>query len=737
MNNKQIVQLIAGGNIKSVEEAWLEWLEQEPDAQAWVERAPALKAMADRGNSEEAVALATTATDNLRGVLDAKDMLAVASAFLLALKDCDPLRQTVAELYREVYADVPGLDELMSEAGVEGGRPPRRAIRTMDVCLQLEDGICLSHRHEDDAVRVESVDRDDWEIEVTDGKRSRVWGAVELADNFAPAHEDDFRMMARFDRPRLDDMLQNEPGAVVENILRSNGQEMNSDQIKRMLTPAFIPAKEWSKWWTRARQALRHSPHVKIEGRSPYYLTYDAKGTSLEKDVEARLKKIHTALKECALIEEYLRGCKLRKQEPQKELLGRVRERIEERARRTDKATGKVDLTPWLVAARIAEYMEAEAPDVEVVAALKSAEEPAKAILAVDAPAYWASACDALEKAHPDNLAEVLEELLPHAPVRVADHLAERLIELGRDKGFFQQLAERMLRDPVTFNEGVAWLWNGPEPEAARVEIPLVSVATRLLAALGEVQRSDEVSKERSRQIVANCRDVFTARKFERFEQMLDEIDAGLAMALRTQVGRLDNIGRTSDDLDRRIREKFPNLTAAATKQLPRWQRPDVLYVTEAGHARKHGELEHMVNVKMRENAIAIGRAAEHGDLSENSEYKFALEERDLLQARLAQMQDEMDKCVIYRPDEVPSDYVGIGCRVELEHTETGARQTITILGPWEADQDKRIYNYLTPLAQAILGTKVNDTTDVEYFTPPGTYRVVEVSNALTEMANA
>ena len=43
----------------------------------------------------------------------------------------------------------------------------------------------------------------------------------------------------------------------------------------------------------------------------------------------------------------------------------------------------------------------------------------------------------------------------------------------------------------------------------------------------------------------------------------------------------------------------------------------------------------------MRANAKAIGEAAAHGDLSENSEYRFALEERDLLRARLAQLQGQ------------------------------------------------------------------------------------------------
>jgi len=282
----------------------------------------------------------------------------------------------------------------------------------------------------------------------------------------------------------------------------------------------------------------------------------------------------------------------------------------------------------------------------------------------------------------------------------------------------------------VRLNEGLLWLWNGPGPETARVSIPLATILTRMLAALGEVQRGDRLTRERIRQITGNNRDVLKARRFERFRAMLEQIEPGVAAAMRTQIQRLDNLARTGDDLLKLIREQFPQLTVVEPR-LPRWLQEDALFATEAGYNKRHAELEELVNVKIRENAIAIGRAAELGDLSENSEYKFALEERDLLQARLAQMQKEMDLYRPLKPEDIPTDHAGVGCRVVLEHVVSGTRQEVTLLGPWEANQDKRIYNYRTPLAQSILGTRVGNTTQVEFFDPPGEYRVTEVHSAI------
>lgn len=730
MKTEQIVKLAASGNIKDVEEAWLKLLEMEFNADAWERRAEVLKALAERNNEAAAEALATTALESFSNAVEPADQLRPASAFLLALKNSDPLRTAVSELYRAAYADFEGLEALMSEAGVAGGRPARRALRTMEVCLALDEGVCLTHRHEDSAVRVEQVDRDSWMIDVTDGKRQQTLSAVELADNYAPADENDFSVMARFDPQRLTGLLQDDPGAVIESILRGNGREITSDELQRMLSPAFIPAKEWSKWWTRARSALRSNRQIQIEGRSPYYLKYDPTSLSLEQETEAALAKAHEPLRELALVEQYVKTAKAHNQEPDPELLQRVRRKMEERAQRHEGNGAAFELLPYLVAQRIAEIYAAEDADAAVIAALQRAPDPVESILAVTDASYWPAACKALEDSHPQDLVGALRRLLPHAPIRVADDLAQHLLDMGSTHETFQELADEIFREPVRLNEGLLWLWNGPGPQPARVSIPLATIMTRILAALGEVQRGDRLTRERIRQITGNNRDVLKARRFDRFRTMLDQIEPGVAAAMRTQIQRLDNLARTGDDLLKLIREKFPQLTVVEPR-VPRWLQEDALYATEAGYNKRHAELEDLVNVKIRENAIAIGRAAELGDLSENSEYKFALEERDLLQARLSQMQKEMDIYRPLKPEEIPSDHVGIGCRIVLEHTTGGTRQEVTLLGPWEASQEKRIYNYRTPLAQSILGTRLGATTQVEFFDPPGEYRVLEIHSVL------
>ncbi|HNO80550.1 MAG TPA: GreA/GreB family elongation factor [Phycisphaerae bacterium] len=726
------MKLASTGNIRGVEEAWLSLVDSEVNPAEWQQHADVLEELSKTGHAAEAESMANMTIEALTSSVDPPDVLATASQLLLKIKKSDPLRKTVADLYRQVHGDVEGLDALMTEAGIEGGRPVRRAIRTLDVCLQLKEGSYLARRHEEGAGRVDSIDFDEWEFEVTTEDGSETFGAVELADNFKPTSEDDFYVMAQFDQEKLQKLLKDDPAKIIQSILASNSTEMDSDELKRILTPKHISNSAWTKWWTKARQGLRNSPHVTIEGRSPYFLTYDPVGTSLEDEVKDQIASSHDPLQDLKIVDSYLKGCVNRKETPTLDLIAKIRDRILEREERHNIQTGRFELLPFLAAHKIDGILGDQEADARLIDVMKKLDDPVAAILNVEVPSLWPAACVALEQSHPENLTVALERLLPHAPLDVAETLAKHLVELGHTQDNFAKLADAILREPVGMNEGLLWLWKGSSVDEAKLDVPLVTIASKMFQALASIQRGENISKEHARQIVQNTRDVLRAKKFDRFKTMIEEIQPGVASAIRTQIERLDNLGRAGDDMLSMIRKQFPQLTKV-TPSLPKWEREDIMYVTSRGYKNKQAEIDELVNVKMKQNAEAIGAAAALGDLSENSEYKFALEERDLLRARLAQMQNEMAIATVIRPEDVPSDHVGIGSKVMLEHTGSGAKQEVVILSQWEAEPAKQIYNYKTPVAQAILGHQEGDLTTVDFFNPPGEYRVIALASAIAE----
>jgi transcription elongation GreA/GreB family factor len=161
------------------------------------------------------------------------------------------------------------------------------------------------------------------------------------------------------------------------------------------------------------------------------------------------------------------------------------------------------------------------------------------------------------------------------------------------------------------------------------------------------------------------------------------------------------------------------------------WEDPNTLWATQAGVDRKTAERDELVNVKMPENAKRIGEAASHGDLSENSEYRFALEERDFLRARLAQLNHDLSLARVLGSHDVPIDYVGIGTRVTLRSVADGHTRVMTLLGPFETNVEEGVFNYNAPACQKLLGGRVGERRALTVDGQDQEFEIVACENSL------
>jgi len=729
MQIEEIVQLVGSGNFNVPEQEWMTVVERS-DARVhdFLRLEPVLDALIHKEQTELVGSLAWAAVEALKERHTPREALDLGKTLLLKLGQCDELRSVVTELYREAYADRPHVEALLEDAGIGGGRPVRRALRTLDVCLDLQPGSYLVARHEESAARVEGIDGQSWQITVTTGRGSETLAPVECADRFMPADADDFRVLLQFDVGRLRERADRDPAALIENILRSHGDRMTSDELERIVTARMLDPGQWSTWWGKARAALKRAPHIKLDGRSPYVLEYVADAATHEQEFEERFEKIRTPDKQWEAIEEYLRQCRAESRTPDVAMLERLRESTARRSKRLARGGAKAALPEWLVEWKIGQVIglpDADKPAVELLAA---AEDLVAVIRTCDSPALWAAACDCLEKARPTDWVEVVLTLFPHAPPVVCDDLAGRLKRAGVTDEPIEKLGGTILSDPVKHYGALCWLWDKGLSAEPWSSTPSLTVLTKLLWLLNEIKRDEALSSVDVRDIRGAVRSTLAARKYERFVECVAGIESGMASALRTQIQRLDNLGRNvHEDLLNRIRARFPELWVRAV--VPLWAQEDVILSTGEGMARWSADVQELVNVKMKENAKAIGAAAEKGDLSENSEYKFALEERDLLRARLANMQDQLAKSRRILPEQVPTDYISVGAKVSFRHVETGAEFEATFLGPFESSAEKRIYNYKSPIGQDIMGRRQGEQVQLPMANPPGLYEITTIQS--------
>jgi transcription elongation factor GreA len=115
----------------------------------------------------------------------------------------------------------------------------------------------------------------------------------------------------------------------------------------------------------------------------------------------------------------------------------------------------------------------------------------------------------------------------------------------------------------------------------------------------------------------------------------------------------------------------------------------------------------------------AIRKAVELGDLSENAEYKSALERQQFVQARLNHLTQRAAELSKIDPSQLDPDRAGFGSRVLLQDIGSGEEVEYTIVFGDFIDLDLNQISMASPIGRALLGKALNDEVHVNL--PAGT----------------
>jgi len=166
----------------------------------------------------------------------------------------------------------------------------------------------------------------------------------------------------------------------------------------------------------------------------------------------------------------------------------------------------------------------------------------------------------------------------------------------------------------------------------------------------------------------------------------------------------------TKKSLIARFIKQFPTVQSLLEGESAEPSEAEALIVSQQSFDAAKKEYEELITVKIPENKAAIATAREHGDLKENSEYKMARQDQDILLARKNELEVDLSRARVSDFKDVTDQHVGIGSVVDLEEASTGKRHRYVILGAWDSDPDNDVLSYKTPLAKALLGKEKGAT---------------------------
>lgn len=150
---------------------------------------------------------------------------------------------------------------------------------------------------------------------------------------------------------------------------------------------------------------------------------------------------------------------------------------------------------------------------------------------------------------------------------------------------------------------------------------------------------------------------------------------------------------------------------------------------TRVGFEALERELREL-KLEQEKNKKEISEARAYGDLSENSEYDEAKTTQAKLAMQVAELEEKIKNAVVVEDDAL-DEVIGVGSTVRVHHVERDKDIVYHIVGSYEADPLSGKISDVSPIGQALVGTRYDAETPatVTVTAPHGEFhlRVLEV----------
>jgi transcription elongation GreA/GreB family factor len=682
------------------------------------------------------------------------------------------LREELVSHYRRVYADRTGLEACLKRSGILSDGPCDKAVQVLDDSLRFAAGDFCSHASGWGIGRVVEATPETGEYVIDFMRRRGQRMAADMTRTSVEKRDpDDLDVLLWTDKPKVKTLAEEDPLQLLKSALKSaTAGKLQARDLREKLEGEILDKNSWTKFWARARKLAKDDPWIEVGAAPKSVIAKRAQPLSREAEVSKTvdkagpfLKKLEAARRELlaiakdavakGVIPSWLKtGVAAMQKDVETPPRGKPspHHAIMIRAMQLEFAMFKLEAANLMPQA--ASEMGVQAPDA-AAAALEAVDPETGEPLGPEArpsrvPAQVAKALEGITVA---DLPHVLREMSVQeyrrrlvGLVRIAfTDWQERLraVLLDPAPGTFETCARELMDgaqpvmddsankiviSPTKYPDAYAALvrarFNGRlgELAAKRSDTELVAKAIQLLDDVTHRLRGQSEKGEKGS--LKTAVDALRALFSEKSQRVIGTVIKNGAEA---EVRRILQLVRQSPSLtptviratEAFVANKFPDLLGTVVAA-PRVEKDadaveERLYTTQEGLTRRRAEYDRIVNVDLEEVRLEIGRALEFGDISENSELDAAREHQRNLAVRIERMRTELERVVIIDPATVEPDEVRIGTRVVLKPKGQGKEETYTVLGPWDADEAHHVISYLSPIARAILGRKLEDEVDV------------------------
>jgi len=157
-------------------------------------------------------------------------------------------------------------------------------------------------------------------------------------------------------------------------------------------------------------------------------------------------------------------------------------------------------------------------------------------------------------------------------------------------------------------------------------------------------------------------------------------------------------------------------------------QMDEKVHVTEEGLATLRAEYEDLITNRRPAIIQTVALAREEGDLRENSGYHAARHDQTMIEGRIRQLEDMLKRVEVIDSNAAAKSggLVRLGTTVTIEID--GEQETYTIVGSVESNPLEGRISDKSPWGQALLGSKVGQTVNIQTPTTVLKAKVISVT---------
>ena len=552
-------------------------------------------------------------------------------------------------------------------------------------------------------------------IDFEDGKDGHAMAPAFCVDKLNILKPSDILVRSRTELEVIEEMVKKKPADLIcEIIAASDDQAMMASEIERLLARVIGPIK-YKKWWTATKKLLVKDPRigVPIKKTDPYI--YRDEPVKPEQEI---LEQFHATKNSKQKIE---LGEKLYSLSENisiiREEMPAILEELTEAIAHAKSLSQADRLHGVWVRNNLARDLHEDVESLEPSSASILDATNDYSQLAADLPAqYFKRYLDLISRTYPEKWHSMVEDLLRNSSGKFTSECINFMLEQEMEDRISycldRWLNEQTIKGPLLF-----WVVkNRASKKFSSIIDPLVT--PRLLAAMFYAIDYEALQNASTRRIpLADLLSDDTTLIPDLLAASNVETANDLAQTLLLNQGFED---LTKKSLLARFIKQFPSVQGLLAGQVDENKEEEALIVSKESFNKAKAEYEELISVKIPENKVAIQVARDHGDLKENSEYKMARQDQDILLSRKNELEVDLSRARVTDFTDSTAENVSIGSVVVLKEGTTSKKQRYSILGAWDSDPKNDVLSYKTPLAQALLGkepgatvtTKIGDSEE-------------------------